>query len=109
MRIWIILLAAMAVICPAYFFEGTASAGEFMYRPIVVGQPAGHAAVPITLPDGTLKVFFFQTVDKTEEIAAITSTDNGQTWSEPETVLKLSGKHSVVYPLLAQDGEIHLV
>jgi predicted neuraminidase len=79
--------------------------------PRIHGKSPGHEAVPVRLPDGSLRIYFFQGQDETEEreeIASISSTDGGVSWSKPETVLKTPGRHWVVSPLVAKDGAIHL-
>ncbi len=75
------------------------------------GKSPGHEAIPVRLPDGTLRIYFFRgenSREEDEEIASISSTDGGKSWSNPETVLKTPGRHWVVYPLVARDNVIHL-
>lgn len=72
---------------------------------------ADTRVVVIQLSDGTLMGCLTRVVDGTAEAAARYSKDNGRTWTDPQTLLRLTGDPgawSLPEALAAHDGEVHL-
>ncbi len=84
-------------------------------RKPVVAPPSltklGPSLVPALLPDGRLIGVFDRTGKDGPEAASVYSSDDGRTWSQPETLCKLPketggwGLHNV---LVDHKGELHL-
>lgn len=73
--------------------------------PVVVGPAVGSMLV--RAPDGAVDMIFRRTAASGREIARRRSTDNGDTWSEPETVLRSPPDgFGTPLPLLAENGEL---
>ncbi len=95
------MASALCILC-----AGIVQASE---PPVILG--ANQAMIVVRLPDGTLMGNFTRTVDDQQEAAACYSTDNGYTWSEPQTLLKLpkqGGAWGGPEVLVDRDGEVHL-
>ena len=65
----------------------SAAVGQESKKPIPL--TTDERMIIVRLPDGTLMGNFTRTVGDVQEAAARYSTDNGLTWGEPETLLKL--------------------
>lgn len=90
--------------------QGACRAGESgePAPPVVVTSAAGSMVVPA--PGGGVDMIFSRSrSDGVRENARRRSFDNGKTWSEPETLLKLPApKFGTPLPLLTQSGELQL-
>ena len=86
-------------------FRGPRSNGLLWIVPAGADSRRPHNA-PVALPDGTLRAF--QAVDG--EIVSLSSADAGRTWSPPRSEFTLAADRMAgALPLLAADGEIHLI
>jgi hypothetical protein len=95
--------------------------GWSLVAPILGASPAPQPPVPVVtsekfmvgrLPNNTLVGVFQRSAEGRQEIAAQYSKDNGRTWGESETLVKLpTGPGSFVPPMVLVDntGELHLV
>jgi hypothetical protein len=74
--------------------------------PIFIRAPIENEAVPVCLPDGSLKVFFISRPDGLK-MCSLSSTDGGLTWSDrkEEFDLPAAGYHSVQV-ILEKGGEL---
>ena len=66
---------------------------------------------PVLLPDGRLMAIFHPLKEGMQEVMARYSTDNGQSWNTPQTLLKLPQEiGGWGYPVVLVDkkGEVHL-
>jgi hypothetical protein len=64
----------------------------------------------VTMPDGALESFHRRAIGGHVRILHQRSTDNGRTWSRPDTLLNLSVEPwGGPMPLLDRDGELHFV
>ena len=75
--------------------------------PTVLG-PA-ESSFLINLPDGVVGMAFSRTMPDGPEVACKRSTDNGRSWSEPETLYKTEAmKLGTPCPLATHDGRLQL-
>jgi BNR repeat protein len=86
---------------------------------IVSGPPTespSHKAGLVTLPDGSIEVYYLRAGDSGKQIASRRTSDNGTTWSEPQLVLTLPGGRVdalqpgdwiMVRPLRTSNNELH--
>jgi len=103
------VVLAAACLLVGFSWSETCSAGEEAgpQPPVVLGNAAGSMLV--TTPDGAVDMISVRTVDSNREVARRRSSDNGATWSEPDTVLKLESEgFGDPLPLLTKGGELQL-
>lgn len=88
--------------------------GKMWTTPEIVYKGEGALWEPamLQLPDGTIDLFFsseekwFQNTNLQQEIAMISSKDNGSTWSKPVTAAYSPGnRDGMAVPLLLKDGK----
>ena len=105
-RLAIILLCLAAAMMSA---RDTVAAAPPTAQPPTMVCPANNAWF-VALPDGAIQMLFARpAAGGGVELAGKVTPDNGRTWSEPATVMKLPADHwSTPLALLAQDGELHL-
>ncbi len=90
------------------------------HEPIILGDPPtetpSHKAGLITLPDGSVEVYYLRDGKNGKEIASRRTTDEGTTWSERKTVFELPGGHVasmtsgdwiILRPLRTKNNELH--
>ena len=103
------LVAACVAMGFAWTYCGVCRAGEQQrpQPPVVITSAAGSMLV--RTPDAAVEMISVRTVDSSRELARRRSTDNGATWSKPETVLKLASEgFGSPLPLLTLSGELQL-
>lgn len=75
--------------------------------PTVVG-PAEYS-FPVSLSDGSVGIISSRATNAGPEVVCKRTTDNGQTWSAPETVYKMEPKNlGTPLPLVTRDGRLQL-
>lgn len=105
-----IVLLYCPIVCQAAE-EGTPQAPLILEIPAEIAATAEYS-VPVGNPDGNVDLYFSRTTAEGKDAVRCRSGDNGQTWSEPETVYSfaLSPKQKWVYPfpMLLQSGRLQL-
>jgi hypothetical protein len=104
----------------AFFLVGVIAPLALADEPIILGDPPtetpAHKAGLITLPDGSVEVYYLRDGKNGKEIASRRTTDNGHSWSEPKSIFELPGGHVapmttgdwiIVRPLLTKNKELH--
>jgi len=100
-------LVAVGVVISAICCSTSAVPGAQPPVPLMIGE----RMIIVRLPDGSLMGSFIRGMDGVQEVAARYSTDNGYTWSEPQTLLKLpkqGGTWGGPEVLVDREGEVHL-
>jgi len=102
----VILLLLVAAVLSTRDSHAAAPSGS---QPPTMVCPANNAWF-VALPEGAIQMLLARpAAGGGVELAGKVTSDNGQTWSEPATVMKLPTEHwSTPLALLAQDGELHL-
>ena len=101
------LVAAGVALGIQHANDGIYHAGESIspQPPVVLGPAVGSMLV--RAPDGAVDTIFVRTGESGREIARRRSIDNGDTWSDPETVhMSPPEGFGTPLPLLAKNGEL---
>lgn len=103
------IAARWALTATAMCFAGTAHAAADVkpQPPVVLGSAGGSWLVEA--PGGEIDKVFTRAAGDGLDLARQRTTDNGRSWSEPTTIMKLPAKNwSTPLALLAGNGELHL-
>ncbi len=81
-----------------------------VFEPVVIRKSPADGATILRMANGTLKIFYINSLGQYDNMMSISSTDNGISWGKPEKEFGLSGiaYHSNIF-VPGQNGTLHCV